>query len=105
MALIATNTNFDGLLQDGKLVIGTVKSEGIPSSIVEELKKNPSDEAFFLGAKDGKYYIVGQNGVAAYYGALEVIGRFLGVHWYYPGEKGERYKAKKDVTLPDEGKV
>ncbi|MBO4304972.1 MAG: DUF4838 domain-containing protein [Lentisphaeria bacterium] len=99
-----TSADLSGL-KDGKVVIGTVKSEGIPSSIVEELKKNPSDEAFFLGAKDGKYYIVGQNGVAAYYGALEVIGRFLGVHWYYPGEKGERYKAKKDVTLPDEGKV
>ena len=91
--------------KNGKIIIGTVKSKNIPSSIVNELKKNPSDEAFFLGAKDGKYYIIGQNGVAAYYGALEFIEQNLGVRWYYPGTKGERYTAKKNVTIPDTGKV
>ena len=92
-------------LKNGKIIIGTVKSKGIPSSIVKDLKKNPSDEAFFLGEINGKYYIVGQNGVAAYYGGLEFIEQFLGVRWYYPGENGERYKPKKNVKTSGNGKV
>ena len=92
-------------LKNGKIIIGTVKSKGIPSSIINALKKNPSDEAFFLGEIKGKYYIVGQNGVAAYYGGLEFIEQFLGVHWYYPGKKGERFTPKKSVVISGKGKV
>ena len=71
-----TSCDISGI-KNGKIVIGTVKSKDIPSSIIDSLKKNPSDEAFFLGTVNGKYYIVGQNGVAAYYGVLEVSGRPL----------------------------
>ena len=92
-------------LKNGKIIIGTVKSKGIPKSIVDKLKKNLSDEAFFLGEINGKYYIVGQNGVAAYYGTLEFMERNLGIHWYYPGEKGERYKPKTTVIIPKKEEI
>ncbi len=99
-----TSCDISGI-KNGKIVIGTVKSKDIPSSIIDGLKKNPSDEAFFLGTVNGKYYIVGQNGVAAYYGVLEVLEQYLGVRWYYPFEKGERYTKKTDITFKDAGKI
>ncbi|MBP5182937.1 MAG: hypothetical protein J6331_07935, partial [Lentisphaeria bacterium] len=87
------------------MIITTVKNKNLPESIRKELASTKSDEAYYMGAADGKFYLVGTTGVGAWYGACDFMERYLGVRWYAPYEGDTFFRKQADVSAPDEGRV
>ncbi len=87
------------------MVISTIKSKNIPASIRKALEKVKSDEGFFMGKVDGKFYIVGTTGIGAWYGACDFIEKYMGVRWFAPYEDGTLFEKKENISAPDAGRV
>ena len=87
------------------MILATVKSKNIPAGIRKALANVKSDEGFFMGKVDGKFYIVGTTGIGAWYGVCDFMEKYLGVKWLAPYEDGTFFTKKANVSAPDKGRV
>ncbi|MBQ9336395.1 MAG: hypothetical protein IJS14_03740 [Lentisphaeria bacterium] len=84
------------------IVLGTVDTAGIPESMKKALS-GKKEEAYLLKTEGNKLYIVGKTQVGTLYGAYGLLGDYLNVRWFLPGE--EYVESRKDIVLPDLDKV
>lgn len=87
------------------MIISTVNNKKLPAAVRNALKNVKSDEGFFMGKVNGKFYIVGTTGIGAWYGACDFMEKYMGVRWYAPYEDGTFYTKKANITAPDKGRV
>ncbi|MBR2363857.1 MAG: DUF4838 domain-containing protein, partial [Lentisphaeria bacterium] len=85
---------FVGTLADKDLV----KKSGIDA---KELK----EDGFALTVKNNVIYIVGQNPRGALYGCYEIVKKYAGVRFLFPGEDGTYYSAKKSISIPEQNTI
>lgn len=57
-------------------------------------------DGFALYSDETGMYIFSKEKRGILYGVYEVLKRYGGIRWIYPGEKGEFFKAKKDFSVP-----
>ncbi len=87
---------------ENEIVIGTPDSlKGIPGTVRERLGACKSDEAFYIKSEGGKVFIVGKKPLGALFGTYALLENYLGVRWFYPGDKGEFCPVLKTVKLPE----
>ena len=67
------------------------------------LKKDKflKEDGFRLTAKGNTLTISALNKRGILYGAYEVLKRYGGIRWLYPGDEGEYYKVKPTITVPE----
>ncbi len=85
---------FVGTLADKDLV----KKSGIDAKKLKE-------DGFALTVKNNVIYIVGQNPRGALYGCYEIVKKYAGVRFLFPGEDGTYYSAKKSISIPEQNTI
>ncbi len=72
-----------------------VKNAGLSGTKIKE-------DGFALVVKAKDLYIVGNNPRGALYGAYHILKKYGGIRFLIPGEEGEYYTAKKDISVPEQ---
>ncbi len=85
---------FVGTLADKDLV----KKAGIDA-------KNLKEDGFALIVKKDAVYIIGANPRGALSGCYEIVKKYAGVRFLYPGEDGTYYSAKKSIAIPEQNTI
>ena len=88
------NNIFVGTIADKKLL----KASGIDG---EKLK----EDGFALAVKKNALYIVGQNPRGALYGCYEILKKYAGVRFLFPGEDGTYFSSRKSISIPEQQTV
>ncbi len=63
--------------------------------------KRVKEEGLKLSADEKALRIAGNTPVGVLYGVYEVLKRYGGILWLVPGEKGEYFKVKPTITVPE----
>ncbi|MBP5182238.1 MAG: DUF4838 domain-containing protein, partial [Lentisphaeria bacterium] len=85
---------FVGTIEDPELV----KESGVDASGLKE-------DGFALVVKKDAVYILGQNPRGALYGCYEIVKKYAGVRFLFPGEDGIYYSEKKTISIPEQKTV
>ncbi len=62
-------------------------------------------DGFALYSDKTGLYIFSKEKRGVLYGVYDVLKRYGGIRWIFPGEKGEYFKAKKDFSIPQLAEV
>ena len=66
-----------------------------------DLKKLVPGDSFALSAKEDGLYIVSRKKAGILYGAYEVLKRYGGIRWLFPGKDGEYFTPKGTISVPE----
>ena len=57
-------------------------------------------EGFAISAGRGGLYIIGADSHGIIYGTYEILKKYGGVRWLYPGDEGEYFTVRKTIAVP-----
>ena len=83
-----------GTLADKDLV----KKAGLANTKIKE-------DGFAVVANGKNLCIVGSNPRGALYGSYHILKKYGGIRFLVPGEEGEYYTKKKNISVPDQKKI
>lgn len=65
-----------------------------------DVKKLTTEDSFALSVQDHGLYIVAVKKLGLLYGAYEILKKYAGIRWLYPGEEGEFFTPKGTILVP-----
>ncbi len=57
---------------------------------------------FSITARKEGLYIIGGDPLGTLYGAYEILKKYGGIRWIFPGEEGEYFQIKKSISVPEQ---
>lgn len=83
------------------IFVGTLADKDLVKKASIDGKKLKED-GFALVVKKDLLYIIGQNPRGALYGCYEILKKYAGVRFLFPGEDGTYYSAGKSISIPEQ---
>ncbi|MFA6930692.1 MAG: alpha-glucuronidase family glycosyl hydrolase, partial [Lentisphaeria bacterium] len=81
------------------IILGTV----IDKEICEAAKIDPTplkEGGFAITANKEALYIIGGDPLGTLYGSYEILKKYGGIRWIFPGAEGEYFQVKKTISVP-----
>lgn len=60
---------------------------------------------FAITAGQDGLYIIGGDPLGALYGAYDILKKYGGIRWLFPGEEGEYFQVRKTIAVPEQKTV
>ena len=72
-----------------------------------ELTKDPkvSRDGFKITANQKALRIAGREGVGVLYGVYDILRRYGGIRWLFPGKDGEYFKTRSTISIPEGSRI
>ncbi|MBR2364955.1 MAG: DUF4838 domain-containing protein [Lentisphaeria bacterium] len=65
-----------------------------------DVKKLTTEDSFALSAKEDGLYIVARQKRGLLYGVYEILKKYGGIRWLFPGKDGEYFTARGSISIP-----
>ncbi len=82
------------------IYLGTFADEDIVKMVDSRAAAAAGPEGFVLSAGPGGVVVLGKNPIGVLYGVYEILKEYGGIRWITPGEDGEYFSIKPEITVP-----
>ncbi|MGI6355287.1 MAG: DUF4838 domain-containing protein [Lentisphaeria bacterium] len=85
----------------GNVFLGTVADQALTKAAAVA----PSDlkpGGFVITTRPDGLYILGGDPLGALYGAYDILKKYGGIRWLFPGAEGEYFQVKKTIAVPEQ---